>query len=1046
MNPYLHFHSQPDYENPDVLSLSRLPAHTRWGAYGSVREALAGDIWESSGILSLDGTYRFRLYDRPDQVESFWEEDFDDSAFDEIAVPGNWETQGFGTPVYTNTVYPWENREEDCYIQPRAGGPLEPNPPRIPKDNPTGCYRRTFNLPVRFEGRRLVLRFEGVETAFYVWLNGQCVGFAKDSKLPSEFDVTAQARPGKNLLCVQVMHFADSSYLEDQDYWYLSGIYRSVMLVSKPLMAIEDYKITATPDLHHLTGEVVCDVTVTRKPGFADCGVRLTVYDRNGERVGEGKGEVQPRAEYRQDRVPTANTGRVRVKIDRVELWTTETPVLYRAVVELTNKAGRAIDVEACSIGFKTVEVKNGVVLLNGQRLIVRGVNRHEHCWQGGRTVSRAHMLEEIRQMKRMNINSVRTCHYPDSPDWYELCDRYGILLVCECDIETHGVAGAITHNPAWAPAFVDRAARMVCQYKNHVSIYSWSLGNESGTGANHAAMYGFIKEYDPTRLCQYEAGEPGKNISDIRGNMYATVEHIMEMLCSPTDDRPIILVEYLYQISNSGGGMNQFNELIDRFPRFQGGYVWDWQDKSLVGHTPDGQPFFAYGGDFGEEMHDEACPYFMTNNGVVMPDLTWKPVAYELKEGYCPIRIAPVPRASAWDNLPPLGKALVVNHDPVNPLSAYAVVAQVLENGVPVLEKELDLPELAPLERAVMDVSPDYTPKPGCRYDLNLRILRRTATFFAEARAQVGLVQLPLASGEAVLPAIEQQEALPEAQVRSEGGRTVVCAGSIEAAFDEKTGHLVCLSRNGQVYLDGALRACFNRPISGLDCQEGWGWWQAFAPARALEEGERLVRFHAQAIGGEALVDAHYAFQGQWGAQACLTFRISARGVSLDAHFDLDPAFRALPRVGLEAVVAPGFEKLTYLGRGPVENYCDRLLCAPFGQYETTVEETHFAFNPPSENGGHEGTRWIALQDAQGRRLTVRAAQDIHFDARHSRNADYFAARHEHELVRRPEIYLHLDAAHAPIGGDMAWSTGADLQQMPAGGGYHLRLTLELN
>ncbi len=1042
MNPYLLFHQKPDYENPDVMSISRLPAHTRWGAFGSVREALGGDLSSSSGILSLDGTYRFRLYDRPDQVEPFWEEDFDDSEFSTIAVPGNWETQGFGKPVYTNTVYPWETVEDRCTIRPRAGGKREPNPPFIPGENPVGCYRRTFDLPVRFEGRRLVLRFEGVETACYVWLNGKSVGFFKDSKLPSEFDVTDVARPGRNLLCVQVMHFADSSYLEDQDYWYLSGIYRSVMLVAKPHLAIEDYKITAMPDLNHLTGEVTCDVTVTRADGFADYGVRVTLYDGAKECVGAGRAGIQAVAEYRQDRVPTANTARVLIHVDKVRLWTTETPVLYRAVIELTDPSGKAVDVEACSIGFKKVEVVNGVVLLNGKRLIVHGVNRHEHCWEGGRTVTRRHMLEEIRQMKRLNINSVRTCHYPDSPDWYELCDQYGLLLVCECNLETHGVAGALTHNPAWAANFVDRAMRMVCTFKNHVSIYSWSLGNESGTGANHAAMYGFIKEYDRTRLCQYEAGGPGPNISDIRGNMYATVEGILEMLASPTDNRPIILVEYLYQISNSGGGMNKFCELIDRFPRFQGGYVWDWQDKSLVGRTPEGERFFAYGGDFDEDVHDEKCPYFMTNNGVVMPDLAFKPVALELKEGYCPVRIKPVPRDSAWGTLPPLGKALVINYDPARTLAAYSLIGQVVEDGVVVREKELSLPDLAPLERAVVDVSVEYQRRPGRRYDLNLRVLRREASFYAPAGAQVGLTQLPLESGAPDAPALEAPAGQPVAVVR-DGDSTIVRAGGLEVEFDGKAGSLTALRRDGVTYLAGPLNACFDRPVSGLDCQQGWGWWEAFRPVRELTQECRS--FRVSLMEKEAIVDAEHALGSDWGIAVRFTYRITSAGVRADVHFDVDPALRALPRVGVEAVVAPGFEQLTYLGHGPNECYVDRLLSAPYGLYETTVDGTHFAFNPPSENGGHEGVRRVSLADGAGHSLTFTLAQDAHFDARHQKISDYFGARHEHELPRRPETYLHLDAAHAPIGGDMAWSTGVDLSQMPAGGGYHLRFAIEV-
>ena len=1018
MNPYLQFHHKPDYRNPDVTSISRLPAHTRWGAFASVREALKGSIYDSSNILNLNGSYRFKLYDMPEMVEPFYEEDFDDSAFADVAVPGNWELQGHGLPVYTNTVYPWEDETEDTYIKPKAGGPLEPNAPCIPSVNPTGCYRKVFRLPIRFEGQRLVLRFEGVETAYYVWLNGKCVGFAKDSKLPSEFDVTEYAREGENLLCVQVMHFADSSYLEDQDYWYLSGIFRNVMLIAKPQMCIEDYKIVAAPDLHHLTGEVQCDVTVTRKKGFADCGVRLTIYDKNGEKVGAGKGSVQPKAEYRTDRVPTANTGRINVHVNKVQLWTTETPVLYRAVIELTDKMGKVLDTEACNIGFKTVEVKDGVVLLNGQRLIVYGVNRHEHCWEGGRVVSREHMLEEIKQMKRMNINSVRTCHYPDSPDWYELCDEYGILLVCECNLETHGVMGQLSHNPAWATNYLERAMRMVCSYKNHVSIYSWSLGNESGTGANHAAMYGFIKEYDHTRLCQYEAGVPGKNVSDIRGNMYCTVEHILEMLADPVDDRPIILVEYLYQISNSGGGMWKLNELIDRFPRFQGGYIWDWQDKSLVGINEKGEKFFAYGGDFGETMHDEACPYFMTNNGIVMPDLKWKPVAYEVKEAYSPVRISFVPRDSAWGTLPPYNKALLINHDPVHTSDAYTFTAQVVENGVVIVEKELEVPSVAPLGKAVIDLDVEHVKQPGCRYDLNIVITRKAATFYAEAGAQVGLVQLPLESGKAKLPVYEEKQ-----------------AESALVIEKDEAGHIVKVEKDGVVYLDGTVKPCFDRPYSGLDCIPGWGWRDAFAPARELREHVLRVTENG----------AKYAYVSEQAIFADVAYTVCGNILQVDVHYEVDGTFRALPRVGLEAIVAPGFEKLTYIGHGGNESYCDRLLSAPYGKYESTVADEHFAFCPPAENGGHEGAKYIELENAEGRKIIIRPKQPVHFDVRHNSIEDYQNAKHDHELPEHAETWLHIDAAHAPIGDDMAWSTGVDRKEMPAGGAYHLRFEMEL-
>ncbi|MEG1427989.1 MAG: glycoside hydrolase family 2 TIM barrel-domain containing protein, partial [Oscillospiraceae bacterium] len=407
---------------------------------------------------------------------------------------------------------------ESCTIHPHKGGEGVPNPPMPPAHNPTGCYRREFTLPENFAGRRVYLSFEGVETAYYLWVNGNPVGYSEDSKLPSEFEITPYLQKGENLFALQVMRFSTATYEEDQDYWYLSGIYRNVWLLAKPQIAIEDYKITAIPDLHQGTGTVSADITVTRKDGFADFLVQLQVFD--GDRLlAEGQGEIMPIAWYRTQERPSGNTGRVTLKLDRAELWSPDSPKLYRGVITLLAPDGGKADVESCRFGFKTVEVKNGVVLLNGERLLVRGVNRHEH-YPMGRSVPKAHMIEEIRQMKRMNINSVRTCHYPDSPLWYDLCDEYGILLVCECNLETHGVEGLLSHNPDYAASYVERGVRMVKTHKNHVSIYSWSLGNESGFGGNHAAMYGFIKEYDHTRLCQYEAGEPEKNISDIRGNM----------------------------------------------------------------------------------------------------------------------------------------------------------------------------------------------------------------------------------------------------------------------------------------------------------------------------------------------------------------------------------------------------------------------------------------------------------------------------------------------------------------------------------------------
>ena len=679
MNLRQDFHRQADYRNPDVLAIGRRPAHPRYHAYASVEEALAGE--GSARVLSLDGDYDFVLVPRPEEAGAFYEPGQPMEGAQTIVVPGNWETQGFGEPIYTNHHYPWDyDPERGLGIRAKADGPGLPHPPAIPDENPTGCYRRTFTLPEGFLGQRLFLSFEGVETAFYVWLNGEPVGYSQDSKLAAEFEVTAQAQAGENCLAVQVMRFADSSYLEDQDYWYLSGIYRSVRLIAKPDAHLEDYRITTTTELATRRATLNADLRVSRVEGYAEQRVRVGVY-RDGERLALGEGEVAAQSGY-DPRQPTAARARVTLALEDVALWSPDEPTLYDCVIELLDGEGRVVDVEACRTGFREISLEGGIVRLNGERLIVRGVNRHEHG-PDGRTLTRAHMREEIRQMKRMNINSVRTSHYPDGDDWYELCDELGILVICEANLETHGVMGQLSHDPAWSAAYLERAVRMVQQHGNHVSIYAWSLGNESGYGANHAAMYGYIKQADPTRLCQYEAGGPPANISDIRGTMYATIRDIMGMLTDPDDTRPVILVEYLYQMRNSGGGVGKFLELTERHPRFQGGYVWDWQDKGLRAKTPDGGEHFGYGGDFGESYTDPTEPLFMTHNGVVLSDLRWKPVAHALKQVYSPILVERVrARAEGWEPYHMGDRFVIKNRSFSRCLSDYRIEAALRADG----------------------------------------------------------------------------------------------------------------------------------------------------------------------------------------------------------------------------------------------------------------------------------------------------------------------------------------------------------------------------
>ena len=1038
-NDRMDFHIRRDFENPDVLSVNRVEPHTKWGAYESEAQAAQYCLYESKYTLDLAGEYRFQLVERPELAGDFFMPDFDDSAFNTINVPSNWEVEGFGKPIYTNVMYPFEvDDPAQTLIDAAEGARPVPNPPAVPYKNPTGCYRRRFTLPQCFDGRRLFLRFDGVETAFYLWINGRPVGYSQDSKLPAEFDITDAAQPGENLMALQVMRFADTTYLEDQDYWYLSGVYRAVHLIAKPAEHIFDINARVSYSPAARAGAVRCDVRVNRLPGYARQRVRVNLYAPDGEIAASGEAQVEATAEYRNDRRASAATARVELKLNSAQPWSPECPALYTLTATLLSAEGEPRDFESTRLGFKDVRIENGILLINGQRAVMYGVNRHDHCLRHGRAVPVEHLRREIAEMKRMNINAIRTCHYPDDPAFYDVCDELGIYVICECDIETHGVEGMLSHDPAYAPFYVERAMRMAVNYKNHACIYSWSLGNESGCGPNHAAMYGFIKEYDPTRLCQYEAGRPGKNQSDIRGDMYAQYDHILDMLTDVNDDRPVILVEYLYQIRASGGGMDKFIELTEKYPRFQGGFIWDWQDKALLAHTADGTEFAGYGGDFDEDWventttHD--APPFMTNNGIVLADLTWKPVAYEVKQAYAPVRVKRSPR-HGWTNRRRADSYVVLNKCSVRGLDEFEARAYLREDGVIIAEAPFVLPPLAPLSSGEVEFEIPHTAKPGCEYSLEIAIAEK-ATGNEISRSAF---QLP--SGEAVYARREQSGAPLEC--KSADGTLTVAGAGFALSVDAATG-AVAYARDGKELFAGGL-PCFDRPYTGLDAELGWGWRDAYD--RLRDAVMELCAAPAVTVDDEgACFACEYILRGLPDSRAAVVYAVKRDGrVEIDFSAHIDPSLDAVPRAGIEFRLPGGFEQLEFYGMGPSQNYRDMQLSATLGRWQSTVEAQHFPFNPPSECGGHEGTRWLTLTDAEGLGLRVDGSAPFHFDVHHNSIQEYRAARHDHELARNnTQSWLHLDAAHEGIGSNMAWSTAIDRCTWLSGGDFHAHFTLE--
>ncbi|MCQ2431128.1 MAG: hypothetical protein MJ175_00840 [Clostridia bacterium] len=998
-----------EYLNPHVTAVGRLPARARRFAEKTV---------------SLGGTWSFCLFARPEDCGDFYSDGIDESAYRPITVPGNWQLQGFGKPIYTNYAYPWP-------IDGEYGVDNWPDPWKVPKENPTGCYRRRFTLPDNTCGNDVILRFDGVETAYEVYINGTLVGYAEDSKLTSEFDVTAYVHEGENLLALRVFTFATSSYLEDQDYWYLCGIHRAADLILVPHARIEDFKIDAVADRYTPGGTLSADIRVSRTPGYSARSIRASLKNPDGVLLSAVTEPIRGHAEYNLAWAPTTAAARIRMTLPEVERWSPDTPILYTLYIEYLDTDGTVLDTESSRVGFKRVAIEDGILLINGRRALIFGVNRHECAWKEGRAVSREHMVREIESMKRMNVNAVRTCHYPDSPLWYDLCDEMGILVLCECDIETHGVSGQISHDGDFVSVYTERAQRMVYQHKNHACIYGWSLGNQSGCGPNHAAKYSFIKEYDKTRICQYEAGDPGKNISDIRGKMYATEKEILSMLTNPRDNRPVILVEYLYQIRNSGGRMEKFIEMLRRYERFQGGFVWDWQDKSLPLPLPDGTFGFGHGGDFDEPFKEPSEPPYMTNNGLVRADLVWKPVAYEVREAYAPLLIDSEFSDSAWMPLYGTGLFRAFNRSSARSSEDFTVTLTVKgHDGLTLAHVPVSLPVLAPGASCEVprfyDLEEKFADEPILFYEFAVEDKRGETVSCRQFRVRDGLIPSSVCR-----PAC--------APVSTATEKTMIFeASGAKAVFSRDDGMLLSYEKDGKLLITSSA-LCKDRPYCGLDAQPGWGMRPAMDEARNLP-----LCFAAPTVSAKAdSLTMTAVFRGGFRLAGDIAWTMYGDGTLLCELHLRTTAGLILPRFGVELTVPGDLDTADYTGYGPMENYADRMVAPRFGSYIQKVEDLGFDFAPPSENGGHEGTIRLALRSADSE-ITFDSDHPFHFDAHPYTVKDCQKALHTHELPTRDEITVHLDAYHAPIGGDMAWSTMLSKEDIPGAKDHTLRFLVK--
>jgi len=1027
----------------------------------------ADDAEASPWYRSLDttrgATWRFRLCDRPEAAPAGWTELLhDDNGWTEVAVPGNWTLQGFDRPHYTNIRMPFEGR-----------------PPEVPDANPTGLYRTTFRVPRHWSGRRIVLQLGGAESVVDVWLDGHHIGMGKDSRLPSEFDLTAAVRPGRDhVLACRVVRWSDASYIEDQDQWWMAGLHRSVSLVATGRTWIDDVKVTATladpapgkasgkasgKGSGKGSGNALGKLRVTTRVGVDGTipeGWRVEAYlERlDGTRLPKVPAMGGPVPSDVRPYLFPGFVVRMAADVPGIIPWSAEQPSLYRLVVSLLSADGTEQEVVAQRVGFRTVSVGERELRINEQPVLIYGVNRHDHHPDRGKAVTVADMRDDLALMKQHNINAVRCSHYPNDSRFYDLCDELGLYVIDEADIESHAFNVSLCHDPAYRAAFLERGSRMVERDKNHACVIAWSLGNESGYGAHHDAMAAWIRRYDPSRPLHYEGAimydlyAPAP-VSDLVCPMYPSIDDIVEWSASAPergdDRRPLIMCEYSHAMGNSNGSLADYWKVIEASPGLQGGFVWEWKDHGLraVKASPiDGSTveFFAYGGQFGDTPHDAN----FVADGLVGPDLAPHPALSELAWLGRPVRVT----GSAADLR--AGRVQVHNVRWFERSGWLRGRWAVLVDGEVVQEGKIPVTPLRALRpRTSVTIPLGYTMptlRAGQEATLDVRFVLAADTPWASAGTELAWDQIPLrarargasdrAKGRS--PSAARRVSLqPE---RSSGAVLATCGGgALEVVFDEATGSVTSLGWHGEELWVEAPRlelwraATDNDGIKAFVGDQENDWWVGISGkplSRWLDLGiDRLRRLPGAGSverGDDGTVVARSEVS-LWGSDPDALVRhrttlVVAPDASLSflEEVHLPDGWHDLPRVGVSFVLPAGFDALEWLGLGPWDTYPDRRSSATVGRWGSTVADQFVPYLVPQEHGLHLDTRWFSLEQHEGAsspplgvRISCDGAQPLAFSASHFTAADLYAAADLTELVARDDVVVHIDAAHRGLG-----------------------------
>lgn len=984
-----------EWQDAGVNAVNRMPMHGSWFAYESPEAAQTGDKTLSERFVTLSGNWKFNwVRDADQRPTDFFRVGYNDKGWNDMPVPGLWELNGYGDPVYLNVGYAWR-------------GWFKNDPPHVPvEQNHVGSYRRTVDIPAAWAGRQIVAHFGSVTSNIYLWVNGRYVGYSEDSKLEAEFDLTPYVKPGRNLIAFQVFRWCDGTYLEDQDFFRLSGVGRDCYLYARDKRQITDIQVDAAPSADYTAGTVAVKAFFPRQA--RGCSVELALTDAQGRSVASQQLRV------------TKDEERCTLDAGKVALWSAETPVLYGLTATLRAPAGEVIEVIPLRIGFRDVKIEGGQLLVNGRPVLIKGANRHEMDPDYGYYVSEGRMLEDIRIMKENNINAVRTCHYPDDARWYSLCDQYGLYVVAEANIESHGMGygeKTLAKNPLYAKAHLERNERNVQRSINHPSVIIWSLGNEAGDGPNFDACYDWIKAYDPSRPIHHERAvySPGSRNTDIICPMYWDYERCEKYLAE-NPAKPLIQCEYAHAMGNSMGGFKEYWDMIRREPKYQGGFIWDFADQALAWRSPEGRLTYRYGGDYNDT---DASDSTFCCNGVLASDRSWHPHAYEVKHQHRPIHTTPRDLKNGVVN--------VYNENFFTDLSPYRLLWEITSDGQPVLSGTVERLDVAPQTTAAVTLSykPEQVYALGGELLLTVRYQLRERQGLLDALYEVAADQLTLRGDD---PAARFAATAPAGTLRV-ADKTVSGEG-FSVAFDPKSGFIRSYRLRNVELLAGPVRPNFYRAATDNDL--GVRQTGKYPDSRMWAKAEpQLTGFALTPGDSEVKAVADYAIPAV-GARLRLTYTVAADGsVRISETMTADPARKDvadLMRFGM-AFETPGmFDAVEYYGRGPMENYADRSGAAFVGRYAQRVaDQFHMKYVSPQESGTRSGLRWWRLTDDSG--LGVEICSDRHFSA----SAIPFAipqldngspeyVRHPGDLVPDGRTHVNIESVQSGLGCVNSW------------------------